>query len=86
MGKQILPGPRLSIQRPLSAIRRISPARAAAARGRETTVTPAALDAWLADPARFLPGNRMAIPGISDASDRDNLIAYLLGAEIPGPD
>jgi len=48
--------------------------------------TPAALDAWLADPARFLPGNRMAIPGISDASDRDNLIAYLLGAEVPGPD
>ena len=48
--------------------------------------TPAALDAWLADPARFLPGNRMAIPAISDASDRDNLIAYLLGAEIAGPD
>jgi len=47
---------------------------------------PRAGDGWLADPARFLPGKRMAIPGISDASDRNNLIAYLLGAEIPGPD
>lgn len=48
--------------------------------------TPAALDGWLADPARFLPGNRMAIPGITDARDRDNLIAYLLRAKSPGPD
>lgn len=48
--------------------------------------TPQALDAWLANPARFLPGNLMAIPGISDAQNRDNLIAYLLRAEIPGPD
>ena len=48
--------------------------------------TPQALDAWLADPARFLPGNLMAIPGISDAQNRDNLIAYLLRTEIPDPD
>ena len=48
--------------------------------------TPRALDAWLADPARFLPGNLMAIPGIADAQNRDNLIAYLLRTEIPGPD
>jgi cytochrome c len=48
--------------------------------------TPAALDAWLADPARFLPGTRMAIPGLADARDRDNLIAYLLGTERPEPD
>jgi cytochrome c len=40
--------------------------------------TPAALDAWLADPSRFLPGNRMAFAGIRDKEDRDALIAYLL--------
>lgn len=40
--------------------------------------TPRALDAWLAQPARFLPGNLMAFPGISDANRRDDLIAYLL--------
>lgn len=42
--------------------------------------TPRALDAWLAQPARFLPGNLMSFPGIRDAADRDALIAYLLRA------
>jgi cytochrome c len=40
--------------------------------------TPRALDAWLSQPARFLPGNRMSFPGVSRASDRADLIAYLL--------
>lgn len=40
--------------------------------------TPRALDAWLAQPARFLPGNRMAFAGVMDAGDRDDLIAFLL--------
>ncbi len=40
--------------------------------------TPRALDAWLAQPGRFLPGNRMTFPGIGDEGDRDDLIAYLL--------
>jgi cytochrome c len=40
--------------------------------------TPAALDAWLASPSRFLPGSRMAFAGLQNASDRDALIAYLL--------
>ncbi len=40
--------------------------------------TPRALDAWLAQPARFLPGNRMIFPGVADAADRVDLIAYLL--------
>ena len=40
--------------------------------------TPRALDAWLASPARFLPGNRMSYPGVSSASDRADIIAYLL--------
>lgn len=42
--------------------------------------TPRALDAWLARPARFLPGNRMSFPGVSSASDRVDVIAYLLEA------
>lgn len=40
--------------------------------------TPRALDAWLAQPGRFLPGNRMAFGGVSRQQDRDDLIAYLL--------
>ena len=40
--------------------------------------TPRALDAWLSAPGRFLPGNLMTFPGVQDAADRDDLIAYLL--------
>ena len=40
--------------------------------------TPRALDAWLAKPFAFLPGNRMSFPGLPDRKDRNNLIAYLL--------
>lgn len=40
--------------------------------------TPRALDAWLADPTRFLPGNAMLFPGIRDVEDRAALIAALL--------
>jgi cytochrome c len=46
--------------------------------------TPRALDAWLASPYEFLPGNRMTFTGIADATDRVDLVAYLLtetGAE-----
>lgn len=42
--------------------------------------TPAALDAWLAAPSQFLPGNRMAFAGIQRSADRNALIAYLLQA------
>ncbi len=40
--------------------------------------TPRALDAWLAQPGRFLPGNRMVFAGVMRQQDRDALIAYLL--------
>lgn len=40
--------------------------------------TPRALDAWLAHPGRFLPGNRMTFAGVLRQSDREDLIAYLL--------
>jgi cytochrome c len=42
------------------------------------TWTPEALNAWLAQPGRFLPGNRMTFAGVSKQGDRDDLIAYLL--------
>ena len=40
--------------------------------------TPRALDAWLVQPGRFLPGNRMTFAGVYKESDRNDLIAYLL--------
>lgn len=46
----------------------------------EFTWTPRALDAWLAQPAGFLPGNRMTFAGIQKADDRRAVIAYLLAA------
>lgn len=42
------------------------------------TWTPEALNAWLAQPGRFLPGNRMTFAGVLKQGDRDDLIAYLL--------
>ncbi len=42
--------------------------------------TPRALDAWMAQPADFLPGNRMTFAGVRAPSDRADIIAYLLGA------
>lgn len=47
-------------------------------RNADFTWTPAALNAWLAQPGRFLPGNRMTFAGVSRQQDRDDLIAYLL--------
>ena len=40
--------------------------------------TPRALDAWLAQPYPFLPGNRMSYPGLPSSDDRNAVIAYLL--------
>ena len=46
--------------------------------------TPRALDAWMAQPGRFLPGNRMSFAGVFRQSDRNDLIAYLLVATSEG--
>ncbi|MBY0440042.1 MAG: c-type cytochrome [Burkholderiales bacterium] len=35
------------------------------------------LDAFLADPQAFMPGNRMPYSGLADAKERADLIAYL---------
>lgn len=45
--------------------------------------TPRALDAWLAQPSRFLPGNSMAYAGLHNQEDRDALIAALLRLTAP---
>ena len=50
----------------------------AAFAGAEFVWTPRALDAWLMEPDRFLPGNAMAYPGLAGAGDRAALIASLL--------
>ena len=39
--------------------------------------TRATLDSYLADPAGFLPGTEMAMPGLSVADDRRDVIDYL---------
>jgi len=41
------------------------------------TWTESTLEAWLADPERFVPGNYMTFPGVRDAQTRQDLIAYL---------
>jgi len=37
----------------------------------------ASLDAWLTNPKKFIPGNRMLFPGLPNAQDRADVIAYL---------
>ncbi|MDE1918279.1 MAG: cytochrome c family protein [Sphingomonadales bacterium] len=39
--------------------------------------TPATLDKYLTGPAKMVPGTKMAFPGVPDAKDRANVIAYL---------
>jgi cytochrome c len=42
------------------------------------------LDAWLKDPKRDVPGNRMTFPGVKDDRARADLIAFLKEATKPG--
>ena len=42
--------------------------------------TPRALEAWLAQPADFVPGTNMVFAGYGAASDRRDVVAYLLQA------
>jgi len=41
------------------------------------TWTPQALDAYIADPQKAMPQNRMPYAGMPDARDRADLIAYM---------
>jgi len=51
-----------------------------ALKGADVVWDEAALDAWIADPQAFLPGNRMVFRGLPDATMRADLIAYLAQA------
>jgi cytochrome c len=42
------------------------------------------LEAWLLDPAHFIPGNTMTFPGVKDAQQRADLLAFLKEATHPG--
>jgi len=42
------------------------------------------LDAWLTDPQHFVPGNTMTFPGIKDARQRADLLAFLKAATQDG--
>lgn len=46
--------------------------------------TPRALEAWLAEPQRFIVGNSMAFSGYRGENDRRDLIAFLLRATSTG--
>jgi len=48
-----------------------------ALRRAEIVWTEESLNAWLEDPAAFIPGNSMKISGIKDARARRDIIAYL---------
>ena len=56
-------------------------AYSSALRGSAVVWTEAALDAFLADPSGFLPGNGMVYPGMPSADDRAAVIAYMAGVE-----
>jgi cytochrome c len=42
--------------------------------------TPETIEKYIADPQAFIPANRMPYSGMADASDRADLIAYLVKA------
>jgi cytochrome c len=48
--------------------------------GTDLVWTPRALEAWLAEPQRFIVGNSMAFSGFRSENDRRDVIAFLLGA------
>jgi cytochrome c len=42
------------------------------------------LDRWIEDPQHFIPGNTMTFPGMKDAQQRADLLAYLKDVMQPG--
>ena len=49
----------------------------AAMKDRAVVWNAATLDAYLAAPAKYIPGNRMAFPPMANSQDRADLIAFL---------
>ena len=48
--------------------------------------TEEALDSWLSQPRKFLPGNKMAFAGLRKEQDRKDLMAYLREATVESSD
>ena len=46
---------------------------------------PARIDTWISGPQAMVPGTRMSFPGLKDAKDRADVIAYLKVATSPVP-
>jgi cytochrome c len=42
------------------------------------------LNEWIKDPQHFIPGNTMTFPGMKDARQRDDLLAFLKDETQPG--
>jgi nitrite reductase (NO-forming) len=51
-----------------------------AMKGADLTWTPQILAAYLSDPQKAIPGNRMPFPGLKSEHDRDDVIAFLVQA------
>ncbi len=72
------------VDRPVGAVEGFLYSEALAGLNAEgATWTIALLDAFIADPATAIPGNRMPFTGIPDETERANLIAYL-ATLVPG--
>jgi len=64
----------------LESFRRYSPAlKSSGVTWDDTT-----LDAWLQNPAHFIPGNTMTFRGVADSQQRADLLAFLKDATKPG--
>src|SRR5262245_31574314 len=55
-----------------------------ALKGANLTWDVATLDAYLLDPQKLVPGNRMPFPGLKTENERKDIIAYLAASSAPG--
>ncbi|MGB8018225.1 MAG: c-type cytochrome [Pseudolabrys sp.] len=57
-----------------------------AMKGSSLTWDVATLDAYLSDPQRLVPGNKMPFPGLKTENERNAVIAFLASTSVPGPE
>ncbi|MGB9655062.1 MAG: nitrite reductase, copper-containing, partial [Pseudolabrys sp.] len=53
-------------------------------KGSSLTWDVATLDAYLSDPQRLVPGNKMPFPGLKTENERNAVIAFLASTSAPG--
>lgn len=56
-----------------------------AMKGSNLTWDVATLDAYLSDPQKLVPGNKMPFPGLKTENERNAVIAFLASTSVPGP-